>query len=219
MKAQILETADRITREQEHRSQVHQRLRLQNQVLEDLGLDEIEAIEYAMMLSIEDAKTRNATTTEQGDHGGDWQASNDALYLPSSDYPQYSDKEGSILHSVPISGSRSQACRQHSSEGRNTSSSICRSPMKREESEAQEKIEENFPPIAGSASPSSTPSTRGMSWIAAVKASGAAKSPTLATEAKLGDTAEAGTEDLEADSDLRYALELSLLEARSQFEK
>ncbi len=213
LKAQIIETTTRISEEQVQQHQAQERWRLQNQLLDDLGLDEIEAIEYAMMISSEDGGTRNITSPEHGRQGGDWKLPDNASLIPdASDCHQSSYIQApSQPQLVPIYGSRNQSSAVV--EG-GLVNGIANKLHEWDSAEGEEKCADNFPPITGSISPRSTPNSSGMNWIAAVKASVSAKRPTLATKEASGDM-----EEDEIEADLRYALELSLAEARSKMEK
>ncbi|KAJ7293825.1 hypothetical protein C8J57DRAFT_1270108 [Mycena rebaudengoi] len=188
-------------REKEHRAQ-----------LETLGLDESEAIEYIMMLSLEEAAERQRNTPPAREEG---------VFQGDFDFDDVSD--------TPRSSSPSSQSSGGSSPPRPSTSTLASSSANRD----IPLTPAHFPPISANASPRSSPGKSAWSSPLAKSPvpspgssashsrawggiSGRAPGTSVSPPSSLVFHASRNASKDDMDADLRFAIELSLAEARSR---
>ncbi|KAK7000703.1 WD40-repeat-containing domain protein [Favolaschia claudopus] len=224
----IAESQHLLKEEKAHVQKAYGRAREQRAQLETLGLDEVEAVDYILMLSREEAmeRERNATIEEgvfEGDFDGD-----EAPRVHSTTRSTPSSPEASAPSSPPLRATRTAGVRipgkaRLSRTPSKSNVKVQVSPLLRAESTeasfspppSQETSPpaDQFPPMSSSVnSRGSNNSTKGSPRKSAWSKRSPAASPrtSVAPDERIGRSISSSFDD-----DLRLAIELSLAEAES----
>ncbi|KAK7005832.1 WD40-repeat-containing domain protein [Favolaschia claudopus] len=228
----IAESRHLIKEENAHVQKAYGRAREQRAQLETLGLDEVEAVDYILMLSRDEAMERQRNVIEEGVFEGDFDE--DEARVHSTVRSTSSSPESSAPFSPPLRATRTAGVRipgKARPNARTPSNSNVKvqvsPPLRAESREASFKSSppplqetsppaDQFPPMSSSVSSrGSNKSTRGsppkFAWSTPLARSPAASPRTsVASDGRISRSISSSFDD-----DMRLAIELSLAEAES----